>query len=230
MPRTPTAHEAGVRSVTGTAFEGLTSDEARRRLGRQGPNAVPRPARVSVLRRVGRQLRDPMLLLLMAAGLVTAATGDAADTVIIGAVVALNTSLGVVQEWRAARAVDALDDLRAPLANVVRDRRPLRIRATDVVTGDLLLLGAGDVVPADARVEEGHMLQLDESAITGESAPRGREPGEEVEAGTVVTRGRGTARVLRTGGASGLGRIAELVRTAPVRSTPMQERLTRLSG
>ena len=230
MPRTPTAHAAGVRSVTGTASQGLTSDEARRRLGRQGPNAVPRPARVSVLRRVGRQLRDPMLLLLMAAGLVTAATGDTADTVIIGAVVALNTSLGVVQEWRAARAVDALDDLRAPWASVVRDGRPLRIRAADVVIGDLLLLGAGDVVPADARVEEGHLLQLDESAITGESAPRAREAGEEVEAGTVVTRGRGTARVLRTGGASGLGRIAELVRTAPVRSTPLQERLTRLSG
>ncbi len=209
---------------------GLTSDEARTRLREQGPNEVPRPRGVSVAVRVARQLRDPMLLLLMAAGLATAVTGDVPDTVIIAVVISVNTALGVLQEWRAARAVDALDSLRAPWASVARDGRPARVRAAEVVVGDLLLLAAGDVVPADARVLEAHLLHVDESAITGESLPRTLSPDDEIEAGTVVTRGRGTALVSRTGADSGLGRIAELVRTTPVESTPLQRRLTRLSG
>ena len=216
--------------MTVLATAGLTSDEARTRLREQGPNEVPRPRGPSVAARVGRQLRDPMLLLLMAAGLATAVTGDVPDTAIIVVVIAVNTGLGVLQEWRAARAVDALDSLRAPWASVARDGRAARVRAADVVVGDLLLLASGDVVPADARIVEAHLLHVDESAITGESLPRTLAPDDEIEAGTVVTRGRGTALVSRTGPDSGLGRIAELVRTTPVQSTPLQRRLTRLSG
>ena len=212
------------------ASAGLSSDEARTRLREHGPNEVPRPRGVSVAVRVARQLRDPMLLLLMAAGLATAVTGDVPDTAIIAVVISVNTALGVLQEWRAARAVDALDSLRAPWASVARDGRPARVRAAEVVVGDLLLLAAGDVVPADARVLEAHLLHVDESAITGESLPRTLSSDDEIEAGTVVTRGRGTALVSRTGADSGLGRIAELVRTTPVESTPLQRRLTRLSG
>ncbi|QNN51876.1 cation-translocating P-type ATPase [Nocardioides mesophilus] len=209
---------------------GLSVDEARRLLEEHGPNRIPRSRPPRMLGRVLMQLRDPMLLLLLAAGVFTTLTGDVPDTLVIGLVVVLNTVLGVVQEWRAERAIAALDRLAAPWAVVIRDGAPTRLSAEDVVPGDLLVLGAGDVVAADGELVEAHRLQLDESAITGESEPRERAVGEQVEAGTVTTRGRAVAVVTRTGATSGLGRIAALVAQAPRRSTPLQQRLTRLSG
>jgi Ca2+-transporting ATPase len=207
----------------------LTELEAARRLREHGPNLSPQPPPRSLATRVLEQLRDPMILLLLVAGTVTTLTGDHPDTAIIAAVVVLNTTLGVLQERRAEQAMRALDRLAAPFAVVHRDGTSRRVPAAEVVPGDLVLLGAGDVVPADATLVEAHGLELDESAITGESLPRAREVGEQVEAGTVVTRGRARAAVTRTGADSGLGRIAALVATTPVRSTPLQRRLTRLS-
>jgi Ca2+-transporting ATPase len=209
---------------------GLTDVEAARRLAEDGPNTVPRSRPPRLHERVLSQLRDPMILLLLVAGCVTFATNDVTDTVIIGAVVVLNTALGVLQEWRADRAIRALDRLAAPWAAVLRQGRRRRVAAGDVVAGDLLVLEAGDVVAADAVLVETHAAQVDESAITGESVPRELVPGDQVEAGTVVTRGRGRATVTRTGAASGLGRISALVAAAPVRRTPLQQRLTGLSG
>ncbi len=212
------------------ATVGLTTAEASRLRAVHGPNALPRARPPRLVVRVVAQLRDPMLLLLLVVGAFTTLTHDLTDTVIIAAVILLNTTLGLVQERRAHRAILALDDLAAPWAVVLRDGSPARIPAPEVVPGDALSLKAGDVVAADALVLESHALQLDESAITGESMPRDREAGETVEAGTVVTRGRGLSTVIRTGPSSGLGRIAALVAAAPVRTTPLQQRLTRLSG
>jgi Ca2+-transporting ATPase len=113
---------------------------------------------------------------------------------------------------------------------VVRDGAGVRMSAVLVVPGDSLVVQAGDVVAADGELVEAHGLQVNESAITGESMPRRREVGDTLEAGTVVTRGRGLAEVTRTGPSSGLGRIAALVAAAPVRATPLQQRLTRLSA
>ncbi len=212
------------------ATVGLTTDEANRLLAVHGPNSLPRAKPPRLLVRVVAQLRDPMLLLLLLVGTFTTLTHDVTDTVIIAAVILVNTTLGLVQERRAHRAILALDDLAAPWAVVLRDGSRARIPAPEVVPGDALSLEAGDVVAADALVLEAHALQLDESAITGESLPRDCEAGETVEAGTVVTRGRGLSTVTRTGRSSGLGRIAALVAAAPVRTTPLQQRLTRLSG
>ncbi len=216
--------------AAGAPGPGLDDDQARRLLAELGPNRIPRARPPRIVRRIARQLRDPMLLLLVAAGVFTTLTGDLPDTIIIGLVVVLNTVLGVAQEWRAERAIQALDEMAAPSAVVVREDRHVRVAAEEVVPGDLLVLGAGDVVAADGDVVEAHQLQVDESAITGESLPRAKQPLDPVEAGTVVTRGRGLARVTRTGAGSGLGRIAALVAAAPSRSTPLQQRLTRLSG
>jgi Ca2+-transporting ATPase len=216
--------------LTAAGVDGLSEDEAARRLAEDGPNTVPRSRPPRLHTRVLAQLRDPMILLLLVAGCVTVATDDVTDTVIIAAVVVLNTALGVLQEWRADRAIRALDRLAAPWAAVLRQGRRRRVAAGDVVAGDLLVLEAGDVVAADGVVVEAHALQVDESAITGESVPRELTAGDQVEAGTVVTRGRGRATVTRTGAESGLGRIAGLVAAAPVRRTPLQQRLTRLSG
>ncbi|MBI2243225.1 MAG: cation-transporting P-type ATPase [Nocardioides sp.] len=208
---------------------GLTAADAAERLREQGPNLPPRARPRRLLGRILDQLRDPMILLLLGAFVVIVALGDVADASIIAAVVVLNTTIGVVQEVRAANALAALDRMAAPWATVLRDGELSRIPAPDVVTGDLIRLEAGDVVPADGELVEAAGLQVDESAMTGESVPVIRGPGEELLAGTVLTRGRGFATVSRTGGDSGLGRIAAQIAAAGVRPTPLQQRLSRLS-
>ncbi|MGN6129915.1 MAG: cation-translocating P-type ATPase [Nocardioidaceae bacterium] len=208
---------------------GLSSAEAARRLEQHGTNALPARAARTVASRVGDQLRDPMIVLLLAAAAVTVAVGDVADTVVIALVVVLNSTIGVVQEVRADRAVAELDRLAAPVARVVRDGAVVERPGPDLVPDDVVLVEAGDVVPADAAVTESYGLQVDESAMTGESQPVDRGAAEELFSGTVVTRGRAVLTVVRTGAASGLGQIAQLVAQAGVAATPLQRRLRRLS-
>jgi Ca2+-transporting ATPase len=170
-----------------------------------------------------------MIMMLCAAWAVVLAIGDRQDATIIAAVVVLNTVIGVVQEVRAQRAVDALTRMASPHAHVRRDGVVVEIAAADVVPGDLVRLEAGDVVPADVAITESSALQVDESAMTGESVPVDRAVGDEVLAGTVVSRGRGWGNVVGTGPDSGLGRIAALVASAAPRPTPLQRRLSILS-
>ncbi|WP_183098929.1 cation-translocating P-type ATPase [Nocardioides pelophilus] len=208
---------------------GLTAEEAARRLEESGPNRAPRPRPRRLSSRIMTQLRDPMILLLMGALVVVVGLGDVTDAFIIAAVIVLNTTIGVVQEIRAANAIAALDRLSAPHAIVVRDGRMQRIASEEVVPGDLVRLEAGDVVPADGTLVEAFALQLDEAAMTGESVPVARGQADEVLSGTVVTTGRGFAEVQRTGADSGLGRIATAVMSGVTRPTPLQRRLSGLS-
>ena len=208
---------------------GLSSAQAAQRLAEYGPNELPEPPRRSIVSRALAQLRDPMILLLLGAAAVTIAIGDATDTAVIAAVIVLNTTIGVVQEVRAEHAVSALSRLAAPGAHVVRDGTRVELEANQVVPSDVIHLDAGDIVPADGDLTEAYRLQLDESTMTGESVPVDRDSGEEVLAGTVVTRGRAVATVTRTGEHSGLGRIAALIAATPIQPTPLQLRLARLS-
>jgi Ca2+-transporting ATPase len=208
--------------------DGLSTVEAAERRARAGPNTLPEPPPPRLVARVGGQVRDPLILVLLAAMAVTAALRDVADLVVIGLVVVLNTTVGVVQEVRADRAVAALRRLAAPSARVVRDGTEVVLPAADLVPDDLVRLHSGDVVPADATLTEAVRLTVDESALTGESVPAGRSTGDEVAAGTVVATGRGTAVVVRTGADSALGRIAALVAATPRRRTPLQRRLAGL--
>ncbi|HSE72486.1 MAG TPA: HAD-IC family P-type ATPase, partial [Nocardioidaceae bacterium] len=208
---------------------GLTAEEAASRLHEHGPNRPPEAPPRGWLRRILDQVRDPMILLLLGALVVTVVLSDFPDAAIIATVVVLNTAIGVFQEVRAERAIAALGRMAAPQARVFRDGSLVEVPAADVVPGDLMRLDAGDIVPADADLEEAYSLQVDESAMTGESVPVDRDTGEEVLAGTVVTRGRALAEVTRTGVDSGLGRIAALIASAGVRPTPLQRRLSRLS-
>jgi P-type Ca2+ transporter type 2C len=212
-----------------TIDEGLTAEQATQRLTRLGRNELPaaRPPRLTS--RVVHQLRDPMIVLLMAAFVLVSVIGDVEDAIIIAAVVALNTTLGIVQEVRAQRAVDALERMAAPRAHVRRDGVVREVPAAEVVPGDLVRLEAGDVVPADLCLVDSSTLQVDESAMTGESVPADRTVGEEVWSGTVITRGRAWGHAVRTGSESGLGRIAALVRAQAPRPTPLQRRLSLLS-
>jgi P-type Ca2+ transporter type 2C len=213
---------------------GLSSGEAAARLVRYGANAVEQRRGTPWWRRVVLQLRDPLVLVLLAAGVLTVATGDLTDAAVILLVVVVNTSVGVAQEVRADRAVAALGELTAPVARVIRDSQERQVRAADVVLGDLVVLAEGDVVPADAEIVEAAALLVDESALTGESVPVdkaavgvGEGPGGVVSAGTVVVRGRGRAFVTATGADSAMGRIAMLLGT-PAVLTPLQRRLVGL--
>ncbi|MED7955063.1 cation-translocating P-type ATPase [Streptomyces sp. BE303] len=208
---------------------GLTEERAARILAEHGPNdvgAVPTPP---LWTRVAAQLRDPLILVLLAAVVLTVATGDHADAIVIGLVVVVNTTVGVAQEVRADNAVAALSALSAPAARVLRDGREREVAAAAVVPGDVLLLAGGDIVPADAELSEASALLVDEAMLTGESVPVEKEVTAEggLSAGTVVVRGRAMATVTATGPDSALGRIATSLHPRP-RATPLQRRLAGL--
>jgi len=218
-----------------SAATGLTSSEARLRLARYGPNTVSARRPDGLLRRVGRQLADPLILVLLVAAALTVATGDVSDAVVIGLVVVVNTAVGVAQEVRADRAVAALTALGAPQARVVRDGEQKGLPAAEVVPGDLLVLGEGDLVAADADLVQAEALLVDESSLTGESVPVDKvglaagNAGEttRVSSGTAVVRGRGLGLVTATGSRSAVGRLAALLRARPP-ATPLQRRLHQL--
>jgi Ca2+-transporting ATPase len=214
-----------------TASSGLSTVEAADRLARDGSNVLPPQRPQPLFRRIVMQLRDPLVAVLLAAAILTVATGDWTDAAVIALVVVVNTSVGVAQEVKADRAITALASLAAPHARVLRDGTQADISAADVVVGDLLILAEGDIVPADATVVEAAALLVDEAALTGESVPVDKaakddaeHPGDAVSAGTVVVRGRGRAVVTATGADSAMGRIAALMVTGSG-LTPLQRRL-----
>ncbi|MEU1200373.1 cation-translocating P-type ATPase [Streptomyces sp. NPDC005813] len=221
--------DTGEPSETTLSPAGLSSVEAARRLTCYGRNEVPPAPRASVWRRIVQQLRDPLILVLLVAAVLTIATGDLSDAAVILLVIVVNTVVGVVQEVRAEQAVLALSEMSAPSARVVRDGQESSIPAADVVPGDLVLIGEGDIVPADGHVVSAAMLLADEASLTGESVPVDKAPDRDpsrarVSAGTVIVRGRGTVVVTATGADSALGQIASLMGAAPG-MTPLQRRL-----
>jgi P-type Ca2+ transporter type 2C len=220
-----------VTGSAGDALHGLSTDEAQRRLLEAGPNQVGRRRPLPVRSRVFAQLRDPLIVVLLAAAVLTIATGDWTDAAVISLVVVVNTAVGVVQEIRADQAITALSELTAPTARVRRGGRELEVPADAVVPGDIVLLGEGDIVPADGVAVEASALLVDEAALTGESVPVGKlandADNERLFAGTVVVKGRAVAQITATGAGSTLGRIAALVDTAPG-ATPLQRRLAEL--
>ncbi|MET9920901.1 HAD-IC family P-type ATPase [Streptomyces sp. NPDC006435] len=212
---------------SGTSAAGLTEAEAARRLADTGPNEVAAGKPVRLHSRVLAQLRDPLIMVLIGAVVLTLAIGDHPDAIVIALVVVVNTTVGVAQEIRADNAVAALSALSAPHARVRRGGDVRDLPASGIVPGDVLVLGEGDIVAADAELAEASALLLDESMLTGESAPVDKAVGAALGAGTVVVRGRGVATVTATGAASALGRIAALLddRHEP---TPLQRRLASL--
>jgi P-type Ca2+ transporter type 2C len=208
---------------------GLTSDQAAALLREVGANHPPEPHRRSTAARVGDQLRDPMILLLQGAAVLSALLRDWSSTAIIATVVVFNTTVGVLQQHRADRVMAELGRLSAPTALARRDGVLATVPASQLVPGDEVVLASGDVVPADGVVVEAHDLEVDESPVTGESLPVPRREDEELLAATRVTRGRGVVVLTRTGAASSLGRIASLIVGVGARPTPLQRRLTRLS-
>ena len=220
---------------------GLTSSEASRRLSDAGPNEIRRQRAEPAWVILASQFKSPVIGLLIAACVVSAALGEVVDAVAIASIVVLNGFVGFFQEYRAEKAVLALRAMTAPRARVRRDGHQLMVPAAEVVVGDLLLLEAGDIVAADARLVEAHALMTNEAALTGESAAAEKraeplagdaplaERHDSVFMGTSVANGTGMAEVLGTGMQTELGKIATLLETAADAETPLQHRLAVVS-
>jgi len=222
---------------------GLTEDEAAERLRRFGPNALPDPERRSILRMVVDQFRDFMILVLVAAAIVSGMVGEPSDTIAIVVIVLLNAVIGFVQEFRAERAMAALKKMAAPLAQVRRAGLIRTLASEELVPGDVVLLEAGNVVPADLRLLEIAQLRVSEAALTGESeavekrlealaqadAPIG-DRRDMAYKGTIATYGRAAGIVVATGRNTELGRIAGLLAGAEEVRTPLQKRLARFGA
>ena len=235
---------------TGSSMEGLTGEEAAVRLTRDGPNRLKEGKKESLLSRFIGELKDPMTIVLIIAAIVSAVTAIYAgesltDTFIILAVVLVNACLGVYQESKAEAAVEALQQVAAATAKVIRGGHQMTVRADEVVRGDLLVLEAGDAVPADARIVESASMKSQEAALTGEStdveknsealtaAGNGDVPlGDRknmVYMGSVITYGRGHAVVTGTGMDTEMGAIADALASAKEEATPLQVKLNELS-
>ena len=222
---------------------GLSEAEAAARLAAEGPNELPRRNQRSIARIAFDVLHEPMLALLLGAGLIYLALGDVHEALILVAFAALSIIITIVQETRTERALEALRDLTSPRALVIRDGQRRRIVGREVVRGDLILLGEGDRVPADGWIVRNDGLELDESLLTGESAAVRKQaaaampselarPGGDdqpfVYSGSLVVRGAGLCEVMATGPASEIGRIGQVLAQLESEAPRLRQQTRRL--
>ncbi|NLK27471.1 MAG: cation-translocating P-type ATPase [Clostridiales bacterium] len=233
-----------------TNAEGLSSSEAAQRLKQQGKNKLKEAEKVSLLVRFFNQLKDPMVLILLAAAGISGATavysGESfADVIIILAVVIINSILGVYQESKAEKAIEALQAISAATTKVKRDGKMQIVKSEDLVVGDVIVLEAGDSIPADARLLDSASMKVEEAALTGESVPVDKimevlSLGEHkdislgdrknmVYMGSTVVYGHGTAVITATGMDTEMGKIADAITQAEENVTPLQLKLNQLS-
>ncbi|MFH1635462.1 MAG: cation-translocating P-type ATPase [Chloroflexota bacterium] len=220
---------------------GLTSDDAARRLETYGPNQLDEAPPTTFWQMLWEQFNNFVVILLIVAAIVSALLGDWVEAAAIMIIVILNAALGVIQERRAEEALAALREMAAPEANVLRNGRRISIPARELVPGDIVFLEAGNYIPADLRLIEAVNLRIDEAALTGESVPVQKEAHIRLEAdiplgdrrntafmGTVVTYGRGRGVIVSTGMHTQIGMIAEMLQAVEQEQTPLQLRLDQL--
>ena len=245
------AEKEAVLDELKTESQGLTSAEANVRLEKYGKNRLAAAKGKSVIVRFLEQLKDPMIIILLVAALISGVLavveGESfADVIIILAVVIINAVLGVYQESKAEKAIEALQEMSAATSKVLRDGKVQIIPSEDLVVGDIILIEAGDAVPADARILENASLKVEEAALTGESVPVTKfidiinlKDGEKdvslgdrknmLYMGSTVVYGRGTAVVTATGMDTEMGKIAGALQQAEESETPLQIKLNQLS-
>lgn len=220
---------------------GLSSDEAARRLEKFGPNELQAQGRVSPWAILLEQFKNVLIIILLLATALSAFLGHGVEAIAITVIVLFAVILGFIQEFRAERAIEALREMAAPFATVIRDGRDQRLPARDLVPGDVIVLSTGDKVPADARLTEAVNLQTVEAALTGESAPVEKHssplheetlpPADQRNmafAGTAVTYGRGRALIVATGMSTEFGKIARMLEEVDTAKTPLQKNLDRI--
>ncbi|MEA1907218.1 MAG: cation-transporting P-type ATPase [Euryarchaeota archaeon] len=223
----PAPKIASVLERLRSGMSGLTGAEASMRLAEHGRNELQKSEKATPLKILASQFLDFMLILLVVAAIVSFLIGERLDGFVIMGFVVFNAVLGFIQEYRAERALEALQSMITPQARVVRDGVEQMVDAADLVPGDLLLLAAGDMVQADSMIIEGD-LRMDESVLTGESQPVDRGAAQTVHTGTTVSHGRGTCVVMETGMRTEFGKIAAMVQTGE-RETPLQRRMKQLA-
>ncbi len=224
--------------------EGLTDQQARKRLEQHGHNSIRTNQEVSAWRVLVDQFTSPMIYVLIGALVVTLAIQSWADAIVIALVLVVNATIGFIQEYKAETAVQSLMEMVSPKATVIRDGNEQQIDGSDIVPGDVVLLNQGMVVPADMRLLESKSLQVNEAALTGESVPASKSadamrdaeenlpPAEQDNMafmGTAVTSGTGRGVITATGTDTQLGQIAEQIRDAGDVQTPLQKRMDRLA-
>lgn len=223
-------------------LQGLSAEEAARKLVEGGPNGLPGGQRRSLLTIVRETLHEPMFLLLLAAGGVYLLFGELQEGLVLFGFVLVTLGLTLYQEGKTERAIDALRDLTSPRALVIRDGRQQRIAGCDVVRGDLVILGEGDRIPADGVLLSASVMQVDESLLTGEAVPvdkvaatgkevPGRPGGDNlpfVYSGALVVRGQGIARITATGARSEIGHIGTALETLQTERSPLQKQTAQL--
>ena len=237
--------DQALRDLGTDVHKGLSSTEARQRLETYGPNRLEGHRRGSLAARFLGQMKDPMILVLLAAAALSlAASGgeDWLDTIIILVIVVVNACISISQENSAEKALEALRDMSAPMARAVRDGEKIRLEAAALVPGDIICLEAGDLVPADARILSAAGVKADESAMTGESVPADKmaldilpqdtplaDRRNMVIASTVITAGRCTCAVTATGMDTEMGRIAGMLMGEEDAQTPLQKKMAEIS-
>jgi Ca2+-transporting ATPase len=231
---------ADALTQAGSTEAGLSANEAAARLQQHGPNQLTGKKQKSKLAIFLGQFKEVMILILLAAALISGLVGDLKDAIVIVVIILINAIVGFVQEYRAEKAMDALKQLSAAAAKVKRNGVVRQVPAAEVVPGDVVLLEAGDMVPADVRLIETHALKIEEASLTGESLPvdKNTEPiageaplGDRLNMAfksTLVTYGRGTAVVTATGMQTQIGSIAQMLQGAES-TTPLQQRLAAFS-
>ena len=235
-----------------SAEQGLSVEEAKKRFDTAGPNKLKEEAKTPLWKRFFEQMADPMVIMLLVAAAISAISGavqgeaDIADVVIILVVVIINSVLGVVQEAKSEQALEALQEMSAAQSKVIRSGKLVHLPSSELVTGDVILLEAGDSVPADCRVIESASMKIEEAALTGESVPvekhidaialaKGNDDvplGDRKNMcymGSTVVYGRGRAVVCGTGMDTEMGKIADALSTAKKELTPLQIKLAQLS-
>ena len=221
---------------------GLTSSEASARLEKYGPNMIESSNKKSIWKKIFEQIADPMVLLLIAAAIVSAFTGDAIECAIIIAIVVINAIMSIIQEGKAEDSVAALQKMSSPEATVIRDGKRGHVKAEDLVPGDIVVLETGDIIPADMRLIETSNLKIDESSLTGESVAVEKDAdfttNEDVGIGdrenyahssSIVTYGHGIGLVTGTGSNTEIGKIATSLDEVEDKDTPLQNQLKKLS-
>lgn len=221
--------------------QGLSSQEAKARLEKFGPNKLAEEKAIPVWQKVINQFKDVLIIILIIAAIISGAMGELADAIIILAIVVVNAILGVVQEGRAEKAIAALQKISAPEARTMRDGKQVMLATEDLVVGDIVLLEAGDIVPADIRLLKSSNLKAEEASLTGESVPveKDAEMTATGELGigdrhnmlfssTSVTYGNGRGLVVATGGNTEVGNIAASLQSIEQEATPLQVSLNHL--
>lgn len=243
-PTSPVWHTLPVETVISqlaSAPSGLTGAEAARRLIEFGPNELQGVRHVSPWTILFEQFKNVLIIILLVATILSAFLGHGIEAIAITIIVLFAVLLGFVQEYRAERAIEALRQMAAPTATALREGQEVEIPARDLVPGDVVMLRAGDKIPADARVIESINLQIEEAALTGESVPVEKQtaPLAELEsalgdrksmayAGTAATYGRGRAIVVATGMKTEFGKIAQMLQTVESGKTLLQENLDKV--